>query len=335
MTKKEKDEQFAAHLPGILQYHETMLSDGVRNKLLNKAIKRHINDKTSFLDIGAGTGVWSILAAKLGAKRVVAVEIEEALIPIIFKHAQENGVADKIEIFHGDSNDVKLKGKFDVIVSELFGGDAIGRSTIESFIDVRNRFLAPDGILIPQALSAMAAPVWSPHAVEDIPKGLPINYEFFRSLKLNYPRVLDLKSRGSLKFIADPVSLLDLNFMEVKTAPMAEMSASWRLRDLSKANGIVFFNRSIFSNGIEMNNFLSQSWGAAVYEFEPFSKGPGLLRFDLSVGDEKSIWKISCEGNTTPKQVIFSPTFGPARVRMLQQMTPYRRVRKKPSGKRK
>src|SRR5438445_7189271 len=117
MKKKEKDEKFAAGLPGVLIYHQLMLADGVRNKLLYEAIKQNVTSDTNFLDIGAGTGVWAILAAKLGAKRVVAVEIEECLIPIIHKHAQENGVAGKIEIIHANSNDVKIRGRFDVIVS--------------------------------------------------------------------------------------------------------------------------------------------------------------------------------------------------------------------------
>jgi len=120
-------------MPGVLQYHRLMLGDAVRNKLIAKAIKQVVNENTNFLDIGAGSGIWAILAAKLGAKRVVAVEIEESLIPFIHKHAQENGVANKIEIIHGKSDDVKIKGKFDVIVSELFGGDAMVAEPIMPF----------------------------------------------------------------------------------------------------------------------------------------------------------------------------------------------------------
>src|SRR5687767_8497355 len=157
MKKKEKDEQFAAHVPGVLEYHRLMLGDAARNKLLSRAIKRCVTSETTFLDIGAGSGVWAILAAKLGAKRVVAVEVEECLIPIIHKHAQENGVANQIEIVHGKSNDVKIRGKFDVIVSELFADNAFGPDTINSFIDIRNRFLAKDGVLIPQKLTMVAA----------------------------------------------------------------------------------------------------------------------------------------------------------------------------------
>src|SRR5438093_13214041 len=116
MPTKKQDEQFAAHLPGLLSYHARMLSDRVRNDLLRRAIKQSINRNTSFLDVGAGSGVWAILAAKLSAKRVVAVEIDDALIPVIFKLAEENQVADRIEIIHGNIDDVKLRGKFDVIV---------------------------------------------------------------------------------------------------------------------------------------------------------------------------------------------------------------------------
>lgn len=113
-------------MPGILQYHQTMLFDGVRNGLLYRAIKKHVRPDTNFLYIGAGTGVWAIVSAKLGAKRVVAIEIKESRIPIIYKHALENRVADRIEIIHGDSNDVKNRGRFDVVVCEIFGQAALG-----------------------------------------------------------------------------------------------------------------------------------------------------------------------------------------------------------------
>src|SRR4051812_25376952 len=82
IDRKERDEHFAAAIPGILNYHGLMLSDGVRNELLYRAITKNVRPGKSFLDIGAGTGVWAILAAKLGAERITAVEVEESLIPV-------------------------------------------------------------------------------------------------------------------------------------------------------------------------------------------------------------------------------------------------------------
>src|SRR5580765_3816031 len=214
-TKKERDDHFAALIPGVLNYHALMLADGLRNKLLYKAIRQSVNSETNFLDVGAGSGVWAILAAKLGAKRVVAVEIEECLIPIIYKHAQENGVANRIEIIHANSNDVKLRGRFDVIVSELFGNDAIGSETIKSFVHIRNRFLAPGGILIPQGLAMMAAPAHYERSIINIPADLPLTTDYLKGLKLNYGRHLPLSERNDIKFLAEPKKLVEIDFHTV------------------------------------------------------------------------------------------------------------------------
>ena len=273
MKQKEKDEQFAAHLPGVLQYHQNMLADGVRNKLLYKAIKRSVTPETSFLDIGAGTGVWAILAAKLGAKRVVAVEVEEGLIPIIYKLAQENGVASRIEIVHGKSDDVKIRGKFDVIVSELFDSDAFGAGTVKSFVDLRTRFLAPGGVLIPQKLEFLAVPAFVETSVHEVPAGIDLKCDFFRSIKLNYAQSLAFSEHDRVKFLAEPSSLLTLDFSTVtESQNIMDVAASWTLKNISRANAIVTFNHSTFADGIAMEGFGSQSWGAGFYAFDPFPK---------------------------------------------------------------
>ena len=326
MNKREKDEHFAAHAPGVLQYHQTMLSDGVRNALLYKAIKRHVSTETSFLDIGAGTGVWAIAAAKLGAKRVVAVEVEECLIPIIYKHAQENGVADRVEIIHGDSNDVKLRGRFDIIVSELFGSDALSKRVVDSFVDIRNRFLAPGGVLIPERLVNYAVPVRMESPTVKVGEKLPFSFEFIKSLKRNFSQTAAISDRKQLKFMADPKPLIELDFRSIEVAPALEFSAEWKLKDVSNVNAFAMFTRSIFAEGIEMNGLDSQSWGTMLYEFEPFVDGSNTIKFDLTMDEKKSIWTVST-ASASGKKKSYSPAFAIARLRMSQQMTPHRKVR--------
>lgn len=326
MKKREKEEHFAAHVPGVLQYHQLMLQDEVRNELLYKAIKQCVGKDTSFLDVGAGTGVWAILAAKLGAKRVVAIEIEECLIPIIYKHAQENGVADRIEIIHGSSDDMKLRGKFDVIVSELFGSDALGKRVVDSFVHLRDRFLAPGGTLIPQELVTYAVPVHLARSVDTMPAKLPISCEFMKSLKLNYPSNASLDERGRMQRLADPKPLMRMDFRTI-TAAHTHVSAEWKLRNISKVNAFAMFTGSVFTDKIRMSGFDSQSWGTTVYEFEPFSEKAGTIRFDLAMDEQKSIWTVSVPSNTSLKAKTQSPAFALARLRLSQKMTPYRRVK--------
>ncbi|HVQ55948.1 MAG TPA: 50S ribosomal protein L11 methyltransferase, partial [Pyrinomonadaceae bacterium] len=318
-TKKERDDHFAAHIPGVLNYHALMLADGLRNKLLYKAIKQNVNSETSFLDIGAGTGVWAILAAKLGAKRVVAVEIEECLIPIIYKHAQENGVADRVETVHGNSNDVKLKGRFNVIVSELFGGDALGEGTVKSFVDIRNRFLAPDGVLIPQKLTLMAAPAFMARLSDDLPKSLPLSANFVRSLRLNYSQHLSIADRGDVKLLAEAKPLIDLDFRNISDAPKLEnLTVSWTLNNIRKANAIVTFTHSTFTDSIEMDSFGSQSWGASLSEFTPFDAKKGELFFRTTLDPEHGNWTVAVPGEPALKPQNFSQVFAFTRLRMAQ-----------------
>jgi SAM-dependent methyltransferase len=328
MKKQEKDELFAFQLTEALQYHQKMLMDGVRNKLLFEAIQKHVTSATNFLDIGAGTGVWAILAAKLGAKRVVAIEIEECLIPVIFRHAQENGVADKIEIIHGNSDDVKIRGKFDVIVSELFGEDAFSAGTVKSFVSLRDRFLAPGGVLIPQKLAILAAPVRLENSVQNVPAELPLSCQFLKSLKLNYSSDAPLAERGKINFLAEPRQFTEIDFRTVESAPdFKNLSASWPLDDLTAANAVAVFKSSTFTDEIVMNNFDSQSWGTRIYEFQPFTEKEGTLRFDLTSDDQRSIWSVTHLTAAGEKKQTYSPTFAIARARMAQQMTPHRRFK--------
>lgn len=325
MNKKEKEALFASRIPGILNYHQKMLADGVRNKLLYEAIKTYVTGETSFLDIGAGTGVWAILAAKLGAKRVVAIELEECLIPIIYRHAQENGVAGKIEIIHGNSDHVKIRGKFDVIVSELFSGDAMSEATTKSFVNLRNRFLAKNGVLIPQKLAMQAVPVYFQKSIQRIPAELPITCSFLKQLKLNYNRALSIEEQEKIEVLAEPESLVEIDFETIESAPsLKNLSASWKMDDLSKANAIVVFGSSTFAEGIVMNSLLSQSWTSMIYEFEPFAEDQGEIRFNVTMDGIKSFWSVSEKSGNTQN---YSPAFPPPRIRMTQQTTPYRKVK--------
>lgn len=330
LTKKQKDDLFAKHLPGVLHYHQTMLSDALRNKQLYQAIKQRVNAETNFLDIGAGTGIWAILAAKLGAKRVVAVEIEECLIPFIYKHAQENGVAHKIEIIHGHSDHAKIKGKFDVIVSELFGSDAMGEATVRSFVSLRERFLADGGVLIPQKLKMMAAPCTVEKSVNDIPAGLPINNNFLKSIKMNYGTNFSVSDRSRLHFLAKPKMLAEMDFRTITadSAPnLKSLTATWKMRNISKANAIAVFNQSVFDDGIEMDSFGSQSWGVSVYEFMPFAIKEGELRFDQMIDQQHGNWGVSVPSDNNNPSQNFSSIFAFTRIRMAQKMTPHKKIK--------
>ena len=54
-------------------------------------------------DLGAGSAVLSIAAAKLGAARIAAVEIDHDSIANAEENVAVNGVADRVEVIEGDA----------------------------------------------------------------------------------------------------------------------------------------------------------------------------------------------------------------------------------------
>jgi protein arginine N-methyltransferase 1 len=132
-----------------LSDYGSMIADSVRMDPYAYALKAAISPDSVVLDIGTGSGIHALLAAKFGARRVYAVESNEA-IRLARELAEANGFAKGIEFIQGDSTEVTLPEQADVIVSDLRGVLPPFGLHIKSIVDARQRHLAPGGTLIPQ-----------------------------------------------------------------------------------------------------------------------------------------------------------------------------------------
>lgn len=323
---KTVDDKLAARLPGVLSLHEIMLADGVRNRVIFKALTNLVDSGTSVLDVGAGTGIWAILAAKLGAKRVVAIESEECLIPMIRSIAIENGVGDKIEIIHGRAENVKLRERFDVVISELFGGDGLGLATVGAMIDVRDRFLANSGAFLPNKLAMFAVPanVRSPK-LGDLGE-TALNMNTFVSLRSNFPRTLPIAERGSFAELSKPAQLAEVDFRAVKVAePQRILSAEWDLERLDNANAVIVFNRSTFGPRLVLDGRRSRTWGVYRFDFQPYSKRVGTLTFRMTLDRDNRSWTVGVKDSNECPEQSFGPVFAASRIQFGLATTPHKK----------
>ena len=74
----------------------------------------------SVLDYGCGSGILAIAAAKLGAKRVWAVDIDPQALLASDDNASENEVEDRIELFHPAELPTSLR--VDVLLANILAG---------------------------------------------------------------------------------------------------------------------------------------------------------------------------------------------------------------------
>lgn len=103
------------------------------------------------LDLGAGSGVLSILAARAGAGRVVAVEIDEFAAAEIRRNGSLNG-SPAIEVVVGDAAVMAGLGRFDLIVAN------IGAREASALRPVCQELAAPGATLILSGLTEWSAP---------------------------------------------------------------------------------------------------------------------------------------------------------------------------------
>ena len=135
-----------------------MISDEVRMGAFVHALRQAVKPGAVVIDIGTGTGIFALLACRFGARRVYAIEPDDA-IQVAREIAAANGCADRIEFIQAMSTEVTLGERADVIISDIGGVLPWFQQHIPSIADARRRFLAPDGVLIPQRDTVWAAVV--------------------------------------------------------------------------------------------------------------------------------------------------------------------------------
>lgn len=101
-------------------------------------------------DIGCGSGILAIAAAKMGAARVLATDIEAAAVEATMENARTNGVADRIEAVLVDAAGpcVPNEEAYDLIVANIYADTLAARA---SEITAR---LAPGGTLVLSGIEA-------------------------------------------------------------------------------------------------------------------------------------------------------------------------------------
>ncbi len=145
--------------------HGAMVGDRLRMNAYLRALEQAVTPNCCVVDIGAGCGIFSLMAAKLGARRVYAIEPDD-IIGLAHRLARDNGVADRITLIQADAREVILDEPADVIVSDIGGHLPWHGVHLPVINHARNHLLADGGVMIP-ALDRIFAAVVS---AENVPR---------------------------------------------------------------------------------------------------------------------------------------------------------------------
>lgn len=143
---------------GDLELHRRMIGDRPRTEAFARAIEEVVKKSSIVLDIGTGTGILAMIAARAGARRVYAIDQAE-IIQTAANLAKANGLSKKLKAFRGPASDLVLPEKVDLIVSEWLGNMALVEGMLEDVILARDTNLKPGGKMLPSHVELLLAPV--------------------------------------------------------------------------------------------------------------------------------------------------------------------------------
>ncbi len=225
--------EHAAVLPAIGGFdsppiHAAMLNDVERVRAYEKAINEVVGPNDIVIDIGTGTGVLAMLAARAGARHVYAIE-EGGIAEAASRTFAASPFAERLTLLRGRSTKISVQEPATVIVSEILGHDPFDEGVLSIYRDASQRLADKTARWIPSRIDLFATLVefplqvlrndtfctdnldrWS--AEYDIPFGALSAYEQEHPYALNVKPV----DFASWQLVSEPVRLVSADLTAIE-----------------------------------------------------------------------------------------------------------------------
>ena len=252
--------------------HRTMIKDNTRTSSYRNAIlhNKQLFEGKTVLDVGCGTGILSLFAAKAGAKKVIGVDNSN----IAYQAKQivvDNNLQDTILVLKGKVEEVELPVKeVDIIISEWMGFSLFYESMLDSVLFARDKWMIPGGLVFPDIVKLYVLGI-----SESLDKYRDLHH-YSQQYEIDLSALKDLARKEILVTSADPSKVATSEF-ELKTFNLqtdskedidVDIDFSLTIRKDSIVNLLVIYFDVIFSHcHKEVNHNLISSFREKFYFF--------------------------------------------------------------------
>ena len=255
----------------VISYAQ-MINCEPRMRAYAEALRRAIKPGCTVIDIGAGSGIFALLACQYGAGTVIAIEPADA-IELLHAAALANDCRDRITILQGVSTDYATSIKADVIIPDLRGALPLYEHHIPTIIDARERLLAPRGQLIPardrlRAALAEHLPTYQPHVEPWLRNEFGLDLSTGQRFAVNWSSKVSLAPSNLLSAAQD---LLVLDYSTI-SSPDIVVEAVYTPERPGTAHGLLVWFDAELAPGIGFSNAPGEPEQVYGQTFFPFEK---------------------------------------------------------------
>ena len=227
----------------------SMLRDHRRVDAYRRALSACISPSSIVLDLGTGLGTFGILACKLGATRVYAVD-EADIITVAEENAKASGVSERMQFLQARVSDVELPEQVDVIVSDLAGALPLFEEHIPALVHAREHFLKSGGVLVPRLARLFCAPVSSSELyarIVDPWRSVDgVDFALAETMALQTPHALRVEPSH---LAGEPYCWAELDYATI-VSPNVSGTATWTITEPRTIHGVALWFESILYGDI-------------------------------------------------------------------------------------
>jgi type II protein arginine methyltransferase len=202
----------AEMVPG---WHFNMMNDTARNQAFAAAIARQVEPDSLVLEIGTGSGLLAMMAARAGA-RVVTCEANPAIAITAREIIARNGLSDRITVINKASWELAVGADLprpaDVLIAEIFSAQLLSEDVIPSLEDAKARLCAPEVAVIPAIGVMRGALVHSP-SLDALTRVGTVEGFDISAFNTYTPPLMNLDAPNyALEWLSEPLDLFSFSF---------------------------------------------------------------------------------------------------------------------------
>jgi SAM-dependent methyltransferase len=268
--------------------HVRLLSDDVRNNAMIALITRRAPG-ARVLEVGCGTGLLSLIAARCGASEVWAVE-PTALAEVARQLVRDNGLDGVVRVVESTIEELDRR-PVDLAFSELLNADPFLEGVVSASAAAA-RWVVGGGHLAPSRLRVWCAPVVCDAVAKERTRVSALLARLQASYDLELGVLRDVLGGDEtertivdkVRAVGEPVQLYDIALGE-----MIDLSErmSVTLRPTDSMDGVVVWFEAQLDDDVHLSNAPGQGghWGQLQFAFLEQVRGPCTIEVEVDEGE--------------------------------------------------
>jgi len=281
-------------------WHIPMMNDALRNEAYIGALRAAVTPKSDVFEIGTGSGLLAMTAAKLGARAVVTCEVVPTIAEVARDIVAANGLQSSVHVISKDSTDltigVDLPRRANLLVSEIIASELLGEGVLSSIEDAKRRLVEPGAKVIPAAGSVVCAlfggDAVKQHVRVDQVAGLDLSH--FNSIAS--PKRLIYRDDLAIDLLTRPVAAFEFDFAGNDYFPAERKTLRVPVTQAGRCWGVAQWIRLKLDDEHTYENHPAtktptSSWQTCLYLFAtPVDVRPGQTARICAAHNRSAVW---------------------------------------------